>query len=85
LLNTSRQIGGALGLAILVTVTSSVTSHAGGTRAHALVAGYRVAFLVIAGCMLLCALAALALPATAPAEKKAAEEPLDGKPVTTGP
>ncbi|MGW5354323.1 MFS transporter [Streptomyces sp. NPDC004031] len=86
LLNTSRQIGGALGLAVLVTVSSSVTSHAGGSHAHALVQGYRVAFLVISGCMLLAAIAALALPgAAAPAEKNAAEEPLDGKPVTTRP
>jgi EmrB/QacA subfamily drug resistance transporter len=62
LLNTSRQLGGAVGLAVLVTVASTVTSHAGGTQADALVAGYRAAFLATAGLMLLSALLALALP-----------------------
>ncbi|MFI0939919.1 MFS transporter [Streptomyces sp. NPDC021020] len=85
LLNTSRQIGGALGLAILVTIASSVTSHASGGHAHALVQGYRVAFLVISGCIFLSALAALALPGNVPAEKKDAGAPLDGKPVSTRP
>jgi EmrB/QacA subfamily drug resistance transporter len=62
LLNTSRQLGGAVGLAVLVTVATTVTSHTDGTHAHALVQGYRVAFLAIAGLMLLAALLALALP-----------------------
>jgi MFS family permease len=62
LLNTSRQLGGAVGLAVLVTVATTVTSHADGSHAQALVQGYRVAFLAIAGLMLLAALLALALP-----------------------
>ena len=69
LLNTSRQIGGAIGLAVLVTVASTATSHAAAGRhatgLAALIHGYHVAFLVDAGVMLVAALAALALPADA--------------------
>ncbi|MGW0770428.1 MFS transporter [Streptomyces sp. NPDC002676] len=77
LLNTSRQIGGAVGLAVLVTIASTVTSHASGHPAHldALVQGYRVAFLVNAGIMLVAALAALALTAMGPAKQVADEVP----------
>jgi predicted MFS family arabinose efflux permease len=42
--NTSQQIGGALGLAILSTLAANRTSHAGGTPAHSLVAGFHWAF-----------------------------------------
>ncbi|MGW3658144.1 MFS transporter [Streptomyces sp. NPDC005151] len=70
LLNTSRQIGGAVGLAVLVNIASRVTSHASSHTDHldALVQGYRVAFLLNAGLMLVAALAALALTAPAPAK-----------------
>ncbi len=44
LFNTSQQIGGALGLAILSTVAASRTAHAGGTPSHALVTGFHWAF-----------------------------------------
>ncbi len=50
LINTSQQIGGALGVAILVSVSTSRIAdfgRAAGTH-HALVAGYSRAFLV--GC-----------------------------------
>ena len=65
LLNTSRQLGGAIGLAVLVTVAATATSGASGhsTGLAALVHGYHVAFLAAAGVMLVAALAALALPA----------------------
>lgn len=68
LLNTSRQIGGAVGLAVLVTVAANATNDAMGhsAPAEALVHGYHIAFLVNAGIMLLAGLAALALPSTAP-------------------
>jgi hypothetical protein len=64
LLNTARQLGGAIGLAVLVTVAATVTTH---TAHHApylvaLVHGYHVAFLVNAAAMLAAALTALALP-----------------------
>lgn len=84
LLNTSRQIGGAVGLAVLVNIASSVTSHAShhSGRLDALVQGYRVAFLVNAGLMLVAALAALALSTPAPATVEVGEQ-VDG-PVGAG-
>jgi EmrB/QacA subfamily drug resistance transporter len=42
--NTSQQVGGALGLAILSTLAASKTSSAGGSTAHALVVGFHWAF-----------------------------------------
>ncbi len=44
LFNTSQQIGGALGLAVLSTLAASRTSAAGGSQAHALVVGFHWAF-----------------------------------------
>ncbi len=47
LINTSQQMGGALGLAILSSIAASVTaSHIGEGKLAALVAGYDAAFLV---------------------------------------
>ncbi|MDX6370433.1 MAG: hypothetical protein QOG93_1935, partial [Gaiellaceae bacterium] len=42
--NTSQQIGGALGLAVLSTLAASRTSAAGGSPAHGLVVGFHWAF-----------------------------------------
>ena len=62
LFNTAQQIGGALGLAILATIAATRTSHLlgrAGTHASAsaqisaTVSGYRVAFIVAAGLMLM--------------------------------
>ncbi|MET8197069.1 MFS transporter [Micromonospora sp. NPDC005222] len=81
LLNTSRQIGGAVGLAVLVNIASSVTSrvsHDNG-QLDALVQGYRITFLVNAGLMFLAVLVALALsPAVPRAEEthEALDEPV---------
>jgi EmrB/QacA subfamily drug resistance transporter len=44
LFNTSQQIGGALGLAILSTIAASRTSAAGGSGSAALVSGFHWAF-----------------------------------------
>lgn len=44
LFNTSQQIGGALGLAVLSTLAASKTSSAGGSQAHQLVVGFHWAF-----------------------------------------
>jgi MFS family permease len=49
LFNTSQQIGGALGLAVLSTFAVSATNSFGGARADALVHGYTVAFAIGAG------------------------------------
>jgi MFS family permease len=47
LVNTSQQVGGALGLSVLATLSASHTSvlrHAGDTAATSLTGGYHVAF-----------------------------------------
>jgi len=62
--NTSRLVGGTLGLAVLTTVATSHTNHllAGGTsQLDALTSGYRIAFLIAAGLALAGAVAAFTL------------------------
>jgi EmrB/QacA subfamily drug resistance transporter len=49
LFNTSQQIGGALGLAVLSTFANSATEQATGSHLDALVHGYTVAFAIGAG------------------------------------
>jgi hypothetical protein len=44
LFNTSQQVGGALGLAVLSTLATSKSRAAGGAPAHALVVGFHWAF-----------------------------------------
>ncbi len=58
LLNTSRQAGGSLALAVLATVASQ-TSHGAGQGLHALAHGYRTAFLLSAALLLAAAVVAL--------------------------
>ncbi|MET7430781.1 MULTISPECIES: MFS transporter [Streptomyces] len=62
LVNTTRQVGGAIGLAVLTTLAGSVTAHAATGRPdpEALTAGYRTAFAVSAA---LLALTAALVPA----------------------
>ncbi|MFB7914231.1 MFS transporter [Streptomyces sp. NPDC056061] len=59
LLNSARQVGGSLGLAVLVTVAAQVTGD--GRRPADLAAGYVAAFWVCAGLLAAAALAALVL------------------------
>jgi EmrB/QacA subfamily drug resistance transporter len=75
LLNTSRQLGGAIGLAVLTTVAATATTDAihHSTYIAALVHGYRIAFLVSAGVMVAAALAALGLPSATTTTAKAGE------------
>jgi EmrB/QacA subfamily drug resistance transporter len=52
LVNTSAQVGGALGLAVLATLSATRTSHllaAGSSTTSALVGGYHLAFVIGAG------------------------------------
>jgi EmrB/QacA subfamily drug resistance transporter len=54
LVNTSAQVGGALGLAVLATLSATRTSHllaGGSSTAAALVGGYHLAFVIGAGLM----------------------------------
>jgi EmrB/QacA subfamily drug resistance transporter len=53
LINTTQQVGGALGLAVLSTVAASRSASAGGNPLHALTEGFQSAFLVGAGFALL--------------------------------
>ncbi|WKD36587.1 MFS transporter [Streptomyces xanthophaeus] len=63
LVNTTRQVGGAIGLAALATLAGSVTTHATTAQPplEALTAGYRAAFTVSAAILATTALLALLL------------------------
>ena len=61
LFNTSQQIGGALGLAILSTLAASKMASAGGSQTHALVVGFHWAFAAGAVIMLAALVVMLAL------------------------
>ncbi|HYB23580.1 MAG TPA: MFS transporter [Solirubrobacteraceae bacterium] len=65
LVNTAAQVGGALGLAVLATLSSSHTGHllaAGSSSAAALTGGYRLAFWIAAGLALLAIVVTATLP-----------------------
>ncbi|WP_406277003.1 MFS transporter [Streptomyces sp. NBC_00191] len=64
LVNTTRQVGGVIGLAALATLAGSVTAQASTHQPHveALSAGYRAAFMVSSAVLAVAAL--LALPLT---------------------
>jgi EmrB/QacA subfamily drug resistance transporter len=79
LVNTSRQIGGGLGIAVLITLATSRSSHLIGIGhgvPEALTDGFRLGYYIAAG---LCAAAALltfvAVPGQTPAEAQAGERP----------
>jgi tellurite resistance protein TehA-like permease len=71
LANLTLQLGAALGLAVLASVSASVTSHligTGSTPPVALTRGFHVAFLIGTGCQALAILlAGTLLPSTRPA------------------
>jgi EmrB/QacA subfamily drug resistance transporter len=74
LVNTARQVGGGLGLAIIVSIASVHTSHQIGQGApapQALASGFRLGFLISAG---LCAVAAVLTLALVPGKQYAAGE-----------
>jgi hypothetical protein len=61
LLNVSRQLGGALGLAAIATVAAGVTARSADSLPVALTAGFRAGFLVSAALVGLAAVMALVL------------------------
>jgi hypothetical protein len=72
LVNTAAQVGGALGLAVLATVSTSRSNHlahAGMAHAQALTSGYHLAFLIAAG---LVAAAIVVAAVVVQSEKRAA-------------
>jgi hypothetical protein len=73
-----RQLGAALGLAVLATVAAGVTSHSGSGGTAAVVDGYRVAFYGLAVLALVTAALALRLkPAPDGPDAPAAPKPAD--------
>jgi sugar phosphate permease len=73
LVNTSRQVGGALGLAILATMAASRTAASAASGKEALPQGFHAAFATGAGFAVAGALTALfVLPRIRPRKQKAA-------------
>jgi EmrB/QacA subfamily drug resistance transporter len=85
LVNTSAQVGGALGLAVLATLATDRTEALradGETAAAALNGGYHLAYLVgavLVGVALAVALAVLRSPAAAAPERVSEAQPLHGR------
>lgn len=76
LVNMSRQVGGAIGLAILVTVAASDARHSGLSEAAGVVHGYRTVFVITAAVSLASVLLSALLPAKAkPVPAPPAPEP----------
>jgi EmrB/QacA subfamily drug resistance transporter len=78
LVNTTAQVGGALGLAVLATLSSTRTENLladGASTASALTDGYQLAFVIGVGLTLTALALAVALLRPQPGEKEAALEP----------
>jgi EmrB/QacA subfamily drug resistance transporter len=80
LINTTQQIGGAIGVAVATTVATTFTSHylndhlaTPGVAGAALTHGFQIAFYVLAGMAALGAILAAVLVESAPAVPEAAE------------
>ncbi|MER7336491.1 MFS transporter [Streptomyces sp. NPDC000075] len=83
LVNTTRQVGGAVGLAALTTLAGSVTARASGAlpRLEALTAGYRTAFTVSAAVLAVTAALAPLLTRVRPGTPPAAATPPPTRPL----
>jgi EmrB/QacA subfamily drug resistance transporter len=81
LMNTAKQVGGALGLAVLVALTAGQGGQAAGpARAQELAAGYGQAFAAIAVVLATVALLAAALPRRRDAAPAVPGKPADQQP-----
>jgi EmrB/QacA subfamily drug resistance transporter len=86
LVNTSLQVGGALGLAVLATLSTTRTDNllaAGESASEALTSGYRVAWIVGAGLMVATIAIAVGVLKPAPKAQEAeveARDQLEGEP-----
>jgi EmrB/QacA subfamily drug resistance transporter len=81
LVNTSMQVGGAIGLAVLATLSTQRTQNlvdSGVSNASALTSGYHLAYLVGAGLAAIAAAVAVFVLREAPAADLAAEAPSPG-------
>jgi EmrB/QacA subfamily drug resistance transporter len=86
LVNTTTQVGGAIGLAILATLAAERTSSQGGAAdAAALNAGFHLAYLVAAGAVAVAVLIAIVVIRTphAPADAHAVEPVVEPEPALT--
>jgi EmrB/QacA subfamily drug resistance transporter len=83
LFNTSQQVGGALGLAVLSTLATSKSSSAGGSQLHALVVGFHWAFAAGAVVMVV-ALAVMVALLRARHVARIEEQAASGEPVIVG-
>jgi EmrB/QacA subfamily drug resistance transporter len=77
LINTSRQIGGAIGIAAATAIASAATGHVSGVSAEA--HGFRVALVALTGLLVVGAVVAAVFvkPAPAPAEAAGEAEPVE--------
>jgi len=74
LVNTSRQVGGGIGIAVLITLATQRSSHLIGTGmavSQALTEGFRLAFLIAAGLAAAALLVTLVAVARPPTEQRA--------------
>jgi EmrB/QacA subfamily drug resistance transporter len=83
LVNTTLQVGGALGLAVLATLSTTRTDNllaSGESAAEALTGGYRVAWIIGAGLLVAALAVAVTVlkPVRAPQEGEVAERDLEG-------
>jgi predicted MFS family arabinose efflux permease len=77
LVNTTQQVGGALGLAVLATLSTTRTDSLvsdGASQASALTSGYHLAFIIGAGLVVV----AMSIAVSALRPARAAEEPAEG-------
>jgi len=90
LVNTTMQVGGALGLAVLATLAATRTASlrgSGESTVHALIGGYHLAFVIAAGLVLAALVVAITVLRPAPAqvpEREAEERAPKGEPAIEG-